>query len=82
MGCAYGKTSNLCTVGRLGCFAKRLQRRRQQIEEGPVTLRQIGGLGEPVVHLQVDVAVIIRMPGRVVSIIPEALQIGRQRSRP
>lgn len=82
MGCSYGKPPNLLAIGQLRCFAKRRQRRRQQIEKRPVTLGQVGRLRKPVVHLKVDVAVVIRMPGRVVPVIPQTLQIGRQRSGP
>ncbi len=43
---------------------------------------QITHLGRPIVHLQIDVGVIIRIPRRRHRIVPFALQIGRQRSGP
>ena len=41
-------------------------------------LGQVGRLGGPVVHLDVDVRVVIGMPRRIVAVVPQPLQIGRQ----
>ena len=44
-------------------------------------LRQVRRLGQPVVHLDVDVGVVVAVPGRLDGVGPEALQVGRQRCR-
>ena len=44
--------------------------------------RQVAGLGRPVVHLQVDVGVVVGVPRRVDVLVPDPLQVGRQRARP
>ncbi len=41
-------------------------------------LVQVGLLGEPVVHLQVDVDVVVGSPGRTGGVVPDALEVGRQ----
>ena len=77
-----------CAAGRL---EPRLGRRRlpprlelalDQVEQRRVTLGQVRRLGEPVVHLDVDVRVIIAMPRRIVAVAPQSLQIRRQPARP
>ena len=47
-----------------------------------MAFRQIANLGRPVVHLDVDVDMVIRIPGWYQLIVPDPLQIGRQVPRP
>ena len=49
-----------------------------QIKKRLGALGQIGRLGEPVIHLDVDVRVIIGMPRRLVVVVPKPLQIRGQ----
>jgi len=53
-----------------------------QVEEGLVALRQVRDLRRPVVHLDVDVRVVIDVPGAGDVLVPDPLQVGRQRARP
>ena len=46
--------------------------------EGLGALSQIGGVRGPVVHLQVDVGVVVGVPGRLLLVVPHALQVARQ----
>ena len=41
-----------------------------------LALGQIGGQGGPIVHLRVDVAGVLAVPGRSERLVPDALQIG------
>ena len=45
-----------------------------------VTFRQIRWFGQPVIHLDVDVRMVVRVPRRVVRVVPETLQVGRKAS--
>lgn len=45
-------------------------------------LGQVGDLGEPVVHLEVDVAVVVGGPRRGGGVVPDALEVGGQRTGP
>ena len=56
--------------------------RVQPVGIGQETLAQIGRIGQPVVHLHVDVGMVVAPPGRGVALVPTALQIGRQPARP
>ena len=40
-------------------------------------LAQVGFFGRPVVHLRIDVDGVLTVPGRVHTVVPDALQIGR-----
>ena len=44
-------------------------------EERLVSLRHIRRLGGPVVHLDIDVGVVVAVPGRVVHVVPETLKV-------
>ncbi|MCY1228948.1 hypothetical protein D9M72_412970 [compost metagenome] len=46
-----------------------------------VRVAEVGGLGAPVVHLNVDVVVIVAGPRGVVAVVPQPLQVGRQPTR-
>ena len=46
-----------------------------EVEEGQVHLRQVGGFGRPVVHLHVDVGVYVAVPGCRSQVVPDALQV-------
>ena len=48
------------------------------VDQRQLALREVGGLGRPVVHLQVDVVVVVAGPGRPVAVIPQPLQVGGQ----
>ena len=46
------------------------------VQERQVHLREIGGVGRPIVHLNIDVCMDVAMPeGCVAAVIPDALQI-------
>ena len=51
----------------------------EQVEERLVTLRQVRDLGRPVVHLRVDVDRELAVPRRDVAVVPDPLQVRRQR---
>ena len=65
-----------------GVVAARLNHAAKVGQKRLVAFGQPGRLGQPVVHLHVDVGVVIAAPGRVVPNVPHPLKIGRQRSRP
>ena len=52
-----------------------------QVDEWSVQLSQIARLGQPMVHLHVDVGVIVAVPGRGDAVGPQPLQVGRQAAR-
>ena len=52
----------------------------QQIEERKMQLCEVRAFGEPVVHLGVDVDGVLRAPGRVDRLVPDALQICSERA--
>ena len=54
---------------------------RDEIEQRLVHLGKIAHLGWPVVHLDVDIQMVIAIPGRLDFLIPKALQVGRQPAR-
>ncbi len=64
------------------CLAPRRQLTVHQVKKWDRTFGEIGRLGEPVVHLDVDIRVIIGMPRRIVAVVPETLQICRQTAGP
>ncbi len=47
-----------------------------EVEEGELEFGEVGGFGGPVVHLDVDVGVIVGVPGGFVGVVPEALEVG------
>ena len=47
-----------------------------QVEQRPVALGEVAGLGVPVVHLGVDVGGPVGAPGRADLVVPDALQVG------
>ncbi len=49
-----------------------------EVEEGAVALGEVGRLGGPVVHLDVDVGVVVGAPRRGVGVVPKALEIRRE----
>jgi len=50
-----------------------------EVEERLVALRKVADLGRPVVHLRVDVDGVLALPGRDEALVPDPLEIGRQR---
>lgn len=54
----------------LCCFATRFRKPFGHLNEGPVQFRQIGDFSRPVIHLNVDVEVIIAVPGCLDSLCP------------
>ena len=48
------------------------------VEERPCAFGEVRRLGEPVVHLDVDVGMVVGEPGGLVAVVPKALQIGRE----
>ena len=47
------------------------------VDQRQLTFQQVGRPRQPVVHLQIDVDVVVRGPGRLIRVIPDALQVGR-----
>ena len=45
-------------------------------EQRLVALGEVGGIGQPVVHLEVDVGRVLAAPGRIDLLVPDALQVG------
>ena len=62
-------------------LAAGLAQRIEKVEQRLVQLGEVGHLRRPVVHLQVDVEVIVRVPRRAHAVVPHALQVGRQIAR-
>ncbi len=48
----------------------------EQVEERGMEVGEVGALGEPVVHLGVDVDGVLGAPRRVDGFVPDALQVG------
>ena len=66
---------------RLRRLAPRWKLAVHQIKQRPRALGEIRRLGEPVIHLDVDVRVIIGMPRRIVAVVPKPLQVRGQSTR-
>ena len=62
----------------LGCHTARRAHTVHIGNERQGALRQVGGVGRPVIHLQVDVDMIVRRPRRIIVADPKSLQVGRQ----
>ncbi len=60
----------------------RLAQRLEEVEQRQMRFREVGDLGRPVVHLQVDVEVIVAVPRRAHAVVPQALQIRGQIAGP
>ena len=60
-----------------GCGGARVV---DEIEEGSVEVGQVGAVGQPVVHLSVDIDGVLGAPGRIDGIVPDALQVGGEGS--
>ena len=52
-----------------------------QLLERPDHLRQVAGLGRPIVHRQVDVDGVLGVPPRIWIVVPDPLQVGGLRAR-
>src|SRR5699024_2199503 len=63
----HGARRILARIGELG----------QPAEQWPMALSETGGLGGPVVHLDIDVGGVVRTPRRPQFVVPNALQIER-----
>ena len=57
----------------------RFPQRGEVVEQRRRALRQRGNLRRPVVHLQVDVQVVVAVPGRLHLLAPDPLEVGGQR---
>ena len=44
-----------------------------EIKKGGMTFAEVGSLRRPVIHLDIDVGVIVAVPGGIILVIPEAL---------
>ena len=53
-----------------------------EVEQRLVALGQIGRLGQPVVHLRVDVDRVVGTPRRTHLVVPDALEVGGLGARP
>ena len=82
MGGADGEPANIITKSQASCLPEWLRRSDQHIEQRRVAFGKVGRLRTPVVHLQVDVAVIVGKPARIIGVVPQPLQVGRQTSGP
>ena len=65
------------TIHVTSCLASRHTHLADEFEQRTVHLRQITNLRRPIVHLQIDVRSILRVPRRPHTVIPQALKIGR-----
>ena len=61
--------------GLAGADGPALREAPEEVEQRQVALRQAGHLRRPVVHLQVDVEVVVRVPRRREVVVPQALQV-------
>ncbi len=77
----YIPTAHFLAVAFLAVLAANRNLALHVIEKGLVAHSEIARFGEPVGHLDVDVGVIIAGPGGPVAVVPDALQVGWQRSR-
>ena len=68
-------------VGLCGCLA-RLDQRLHVVEQRNVTRSEVGGLGKPVVHLDIDVEVVVTIPRRRVFLCPNSLEVCREPAGP
>ena len=68
-------------VGLCGCLA-RLDQRLHVVEQRNVTRCEVGGLGKPVVHLDIDVEVVVAIPRRRVFLCPDSLEVCREPAGP
>ena len=75
------KHKTACAVHFLRRTAAAGHVRLDPVEKRPGRLWQISDLGRPVVHLDVDVRGVLAVPRRCHAFIPNALEIGRHRSR-
>jgi len=64
--------------GGLGCFPPGLKLTGDEIDQGQMALGQVRRLRGPVVHLNVDVHVVVAVPGWRIAVVPQSLQIGGQ----
>ena len=62
----------------LCCDPARLPQALHKPHQRIAALRQIGDVGGPVVHLEIDVGVIVGHPRGIVAVVPNALEVGRQ----
>ena len=60
-----------------GCGGARVV---DEIEEGSVEVSEVGAVGQPVVHLSVDIDGVLGTPGRIDGFVPDALQVGGEGS--
>src|ERR1041385_5784132 len=63
-----------------GRFAPGRKLAFDEVEERKLTLGEICYFRRPIIHLDVDVGVVIRMPRWIVAVIPQPLEIGGQPS--
>src|SRR5687768_14333614 len=57
------------------CLPARLTKRLEIVKERLMQLGEIGHFGRPVVHLKIDIEVIVAVPRREHTVVPETLQI-------
>jgi len=51
-----------------------------EVEEGSVEAGEVGTVGQPVVHLSIDIDGVLGTPGRIDGFVPDALQVGGEGS--
>ena len=68
-------------VGLCGCLP-RLDQRLHIVEQRHVTRGEVGGLGKPVVHLDIDVEVVVAIPRRRIFLCPDSLKVCREPAGP
>lgn len=69
-----------CAVMGLGHLASSFGHIFHQLHQRQEGLGEIGNIGQPVIHLQIDVDGVFAAPGRKDIFIPNALEIGRLRA--
>ncbi len=65
-------------IGYPRCLPAVLPQLPQKLQIGKMALRQIGDLCRPVIHLQVDIDMIVRIPWWLQMLVPDSLQVGWQ----
>ena len=78
LGNAGSPAANVLAEMLAGTFAQRCFHAANEINKRLVAFGQVGDLGPPVAHLEVDVVVVIACPGGMYPVVPDALQRHRQ----
>ena len=75
---SYPSTSAIILIG---SALAHLREVLYPVEHWLVHLAQVGALGEPIVHLCIDICGVVRAPGCTIFFVPNALQVGCRATR-